>query len=100
MQDEIMKDFIEQVIECVEGISDALRLVLQHYHVSIAEQEMRICREQSGVSMDDLKGVLVEKTQEGKEDKIRQLLLLFRADKLSEVSPEDYTRFYSMAKDI
>lgn len=39
MPDEVMKDFIEQVIECVEGISDALLLVLQHYHVNVAEQE-------------------------------------------------------------
>lgn len=100
MQDEVMKDFIEQVIECVEGISDALRLVLQHYHVNIAEREMELCKEQSRVTVDDLKEVLVEKTRAGKEDKIRQLFVLFRADKLSEVNPEDYTSFYNMAKDI
>ena len=44
MLDEVMKDFIEQVIECMEGISDALQLVLQHYHVNIAEQKMENCQ--------------------------------------------------------
>lgn len=39
MPDEIMKCFLEQIIECLDGISDALRLVLQYYHVSAAEKE-------------------------------------------------------------
>lgn len=98
MPDEVMKDFIEQVIECVEGISDAFQLLLQHYHVNVAEQES--CQEQSDISINQLKEVLIEKTQEGKKDKIQQLLLLFRAEKLSEIRTEDYKAFYRMVQDI
>lgn len=39
MPDEIMKCFLEQIIECFDGIADALTLILQHYHVNTTEKD-------------------------------------------------------------
>lgn len=39
MSDETMKYFLEQMIESIEGITDALTFILQYYHVVTAEKE-------------------------------------------------------------
>lgn len=40
MQDEIMEEFIRELINSITSISEALELVLQHYQVNIAEKEI------------------------------------------------------------
>lgn len=39
MPDEIMKAFLEQVIDCCCSFSDALTLALEYYNVSAVEKE-------------------------------------------------------------
>lgn len=41
MPDELLKCFLEQMIESIDGISEALRIILQYYHVTTAESEFK-----------------------------------------------------------
>lgn len=39
MTNELIKGFLEQAIEGIDGISEALRILLQYYHVAATESE-------------------------------------------------------------
>lgn len=39
MPDEIMKIFLEQMIECCGAFSEALAFALQYYQIAVAEKE-------------------------------------------------------------
>lgn len=47
MPDEIMKSFLEQIIDCCSRFSDALTLALEYYNVSAAEKEFTMEAEPS-----------------------------------------------------
>lgn len=99
MTDEVMKVFVEQLIECMEGIADALRLVLQQYHVNVAEREFE---EQYGkkVTLEEIKELFIKCREDGKEDKVRELLMLFHVERISDLEERDYADVYSIAKDF
>ena len=39
MPEELMKSFLEELIESLEGTADAMRILLQYYHVSSEEEK-------------------------------------------------------------
>ena len=39
MPEEVMKSFLEELIESLEGTADAMRILLQYYHVSSEEEK-------------------------------------------------------------
>lgn len=100
MTDEIMKVFVEQLIECMEGITEALRLVLQEYRVNIAEREFEERYGSTKVTLEEIKELFVKCREDGKEDKVRELLMLFHVEKLSDLEERDYADVYSIAKDF
>ena len=56
--------------------------------------------EESGVTFEQLKTLLAEKSQAGHTDQIRELLKKFGAVKISAVKPEDYQSLYLAAEEI
>lgn len=41
MPEELMKSFLEELIESLEGTADAMRILLQYYHVSSEEAKFQ-----------------------------------------------------------
>jgi len=54
----------------------------------------------NNISIQDISAVLVEKSNEGKSDKIKTLLMKYNAEKLVKVKPEDYVDIFEEAKKL
>lgn len=54
----------------------------------------------TSICMQDISAVLAEKSNEGKSDKIKMLLMKYNAEKLIKVKPEDYASIFEEAKKL
>ena len=54
----------------------------------------------SEVTLEQVRNVLAEKSNDGKQHKVKELLLKYNAGKLSEVKPEDYPALLEEAKNL
>ena len=101
MKDELMNAFICQLIENLDGISEALRLLQQKYEVNAAEKreaaEAKANMRRTDES-DALRDLLVRKSGEGKAERIREVLGFFHAERFSEISPMDYPKLKEMVE--
>lgn len=52
------------------------------------------------VSIQDVSDILVEKSNQGKSEKIKALLIKYNAQKLVNVKPEDYAAIFEEAKKL
>lgn len=54
----------------------------------------------NNISIQDISDVLAEKSNEGKSEKIKTLLIKYNAEKLVKVKPEDYAAIFEEAKKL
>ncbi|MBU3100694.1 MULTISPECIES: hypothetical protein [Clostridium] len=54
----------------------------------------------NNISVQDISAVLAEKSNEGKSDKIKALLMKYNAEKLVKVRPVDYAVIFEEAKKL
>lgn len=59
-----------------------------------------ITAEEVDVTIEDIRAVLAEKSQDGLTVKVKELLTSFGADKLSAVKIEDYPKLFMAAKKL
>lgn len=97
MTDELMKNFLEYVIQSLDAMSDGVKLLLQNYQETVAEQENPLS---DAVSVEQVRTLLISKIDEGKSEQIKELLNLFHVEKLSELNTDHYQELYDMAKKI
>lgn len=62
--------------------------------------EPSIVAKEVDVTIEDIRAVLAEKSQDGLTKKVKELLTSFGANKLSAVKVEDYSRLFMEAKKL
>lgn len=62
--------------------------------------EQPIVAKEVDVTIEDIRAVLAEKSQDGLTSKVKELLTSFGANKLSAVKVEDYPRLFMEAKKL
>lgn len=62
--------------------------------------EQPIVAKEVDVTIEDIRAVLAEKSQDGLTSKVKELLTSFGANKLSAVKDEDYPRLFMEAKKL
>lgn len=62
--------------------------------------EQSIVAKEVDVTIEDIRAVLAEKSQDGLTSKVKELLTSFGANKLSAVKVEDYPRLFMEAKKL
>ena len=106
MPEEIMCTFLKQITISLEEMTESIRILLQHYQVSTAEKEFAGSDDRENadtntatdVDVDQIRRLLMEKSQAGKSGEVRELLQLFHADKLSDIAQKHYEELYRMAQ--
>jgi len=84
------------IIEGLSMITDGLRICLNKNEVSAnvdAEFDAQI-------QLDRLREIMIEKSKEGKSEKIKEIIRLFNADKLSDVDKKHYKELLNMVEQI
>ena len=88
----------------IEAINDTAKALVNLAKV-LAEtkeqtKEKEPTNEKSKVTIEQVRAVLAEKSQEGLTDKVKALLESFGANKLSDVKEENYAALLEKAKDL
>ena len=88
----------------IEAINDTAKALVNLAKV-LAEtkeqtKEKEPTNEKSKVTIEQVRAVLAEKSQEGLTDKVKALLESFGANKLSDVKEENYAALLEKAKEL
>lgn len=88
----------------IEAINDTAKALVNLAKV-LAEskeqpKEKQSTNEKSKVTIEQVRAVLAEKSQEGLTDKVKALLESFGANKLSDVKEENYAALLEKAKEL
>lgn len=95
MPQELLDAFIKQMIESLDGISEALR-ILQQYCQSDANDHPDMDHASEEISSEQVRELLIKKSAEGKTERIREILSLFHAERMSDVNPKYYKKLLEM----
>ena len=95
MPQELMDAFIKQMIESLDGISEALR-ILQQYCQSDMDEPVSVDHGSDDISSEQVRELLIKKSSEGKTERIREILALFNAERMSDVDPRYYKKLLEM----
>ncbi len=104
----LIREFLKHLVITIDSFNDGLRELLyedEHPNVTeVVEEEIPVVKEMafeiSAISFDEVRNLLTAKAREGKSDKIKDLLAIFKAEKLSDVNEKNYQELYDMAKSI
>lgn len=99
MPQELLNAFIGQLIESLDGISEALR-ILQQYCQTEMEDAMTEKAQMSDIGTETVREMLIQKSKEGKADRIREILTLFNAERISDVDPAKYPELIKMVSGL
>ena len=86
---------ILEIIKNIRCVADSLQLI-----VSNETKNTEPTNEKSKVTIEQVRAVLAEKSQEGLTDKVKALLESFGANKLSDVKEENYAALLEKAKEL
>ncbi len=103
MSNEQRKELCRQIIKGIEDILCGFR-ELSEIDNSEDDKDMQnpvICEEEKeNVQIEIIRGVMVEKSREGKSAQVRDLLKLFNAERLSDVDEAYYDELLKMAQSL
>ncbi len=101
MAQELMMAFIDQMIVSLDGIGEALRILQLHCQkLEDGEAPVKSSEQKSDTELEKLRELMGQKAKDGKSDRIRELLSLFHAERLSDVHREDYPRLLEMVQKL
>ena len=72
-----------------------MRLLQQYCQTDIADRNSTDS-DKTDISAEYLREILAQKSREGKADRIREILTLFHADRISDVEPANYSKLLEM----
>lgn len=103
----LIRAFLKHLVITVDSFNDGLRELLyedEHPNIEVEEEELPVVKEMAieinTISFDEVRNLLAAKAREGKSEKIKDLLAIFKAGKLSDVNEKNYQELYDMAKNI
>jgi len=104
----LIREFLKHLVITIDSFNDGLReLLYEDEHsgeADVIEEELPAAKEMafefSAISFDEVRNLLAAKAREGKSEKIKDLLAIFKAGKLSDVNEKNYQELYDMAKNI
>ncbi|MCR4643696.1 MAG: hypothetical protein K5697_16930 [Lachnospiraceae bacterium] len=103
MANELIVAFIDQMIESLEGIGEALKILELHCQNQADETETKAENEpvsEAEQELERLRKLMGIKAKDGKGESIRELLSLFQAKRLSDIRQEDYSRLTEMVQKL
>lgn len=77
----------KELKECLKKLSDSLDALIK---VLEKEPEKEEKVKDNKVSLEELRAVLAEKSRDGHTEKVRELLIKYGADRLSDIDKESY----------
>ena len=86
---------LEKIIEGMIMITEGLKLFL-HKDCNDAENVKLNCATQ--IELSQIREILSEKASEGKSEQVKELIKLFKAERLSDISYEYYEELLKMAE--
>ena len=95
---------IKNLVNVMNGIADktkgvpAIEAFIVDPPCQQTEEKVTIQKEESEVTIEQVRAIMAEKSQEGLTAKVKELLESFGAPKLSAVKPEDYAKLIIAAK--
>lgn len=66
----------------------------------VSEKTNEKVKEESTVTIEDIRAELAKKSQDGRTQDVKKLLESFGVKKLSSVDPADYVKLYAAAKEL
>lgn len=97
MSDEVVKGFLEQFVQGLDLISNGFKLLLQNYGLREDKEDETL---EDAISVEEVRELLITKVHEGKSEQIKELLNVFKVEKLSDLRTEHYQELYDMAKKV
>ena len=92
-----MQEAINQLKECATALTDTANFLTETFssseETSIAEPP-----KEKSLTLENVRGVLADKSRSGKTAEVKELITSFGADKLSSVNPSDYAELMKKAE--
>ena len=89
---------MQDVAEKLMKLSDALRELAES--LQTAEESTPVKFEEPELSMEEVRGILADKSRAGHTDEIREILKKYGADRLSAADPKDYFAIAKEAEEL
>ena len=96
-----------KVVEDLRNLSDSVQMVCDIVMEGLSDgnepktvEEKPVKKKQPAISMEKVRGVLAQKSQEGYTAEIRKLLQQYGASKLSEIDPKNYKAILEAAEGL
>ena len=88
--------------------SERLRIfaekMIEAWSIWLEEEEdmsrMQVMNKEKSMDIETVRNLMTRKVHEGKSEKIREILQLFRVEKLSDLSESDYEEFVNKVEQI
>ena len=93
---------ILEIIKNIRCVADSLQLLVSNTTKNTEDKanEKESTNEKPKVTIEQVRAVMAEKSQEGLTDKVKALLESFGANKLSDVKEENYAALLEKAKEL
>ncbi len=92
-----MQDAINQLKECATALTDTANFLAETFSSNEESTASEPPKEKS-LTLEDVRGVLADKSRSGKTAEVKALITSFGADKLSAVNPNDYAKLLKKAE--
>ena len=92
-----MQEAINQLKECAIALTDTANFLAETF--SSSEETLVVePPEEKALTLEDVRGVLADKSRNGKTAEVKALITSFGADKLSSVKASDYAELMKKAE--
>lgn len=96
-----MKEKYIKLAECYENLAKSYRYLAEADNSGVPWKEENLTpKDESAVDITAVRKVLAEKTQAGKSDAVKALLLKYGANKLSAIAPENFKNLLQEAEEL
>ena len=92
-----MQEAINQLKECATALTETANFLAETFNSS-EETPVVAPPKEKALTLEDVRGVLANKSRGGKTTEVKALITSFGADKLSSVNPSDYAELLKKAE--
>ena len=93
-----MQEAINQLKECATALTDTANFLAETFSSTDEETPVVAPPKEKALTLEDVRGVLADKSRSGKTAEVKALITSFGADKLSSVKASDYAELMKKAE--
>ena len=93
-----MQEAITQLKECATALTDTANFLAETFNSSDDTPVVATPPKEKVLTLEDVRGVLADKSRNGKTAEVKALITSFGADKLSSVKASDYAELMKKAE--